>query len=213
MKINETLASQFLHIIENLRGNLMLASESPRRCALLKEAGFEFGVSQSGASELIDEHLSPKENALINALKKARSVAERMPDALVIGADTLVYYNGEYFGKPLDASDAERILKRLSGTTHSVLTGVALVDRRHKIEIYDCAETLVTMKKVPLKKIKEYVESGEGFGKAGSYAIQDVGDEFIEKIRGSYTNVVGLPMELLKNLFEKYLEMRREKNN
>ena len=177
----------------------------------MRSAGFDFAVRCSGVREVIDRHTTPEENARANALGKAKFISHEAPDALVIGADTVVFFGGEYFGKPRDARDAEKILGTLSGTRHSVITGVALVDGEDGIEIEESERTFVTMKNVPREKIKQYVESGGAYGKAGAFAIQEVGDDFIERIEGSYTNVVGLPMELLKKLFEEYLEMRREK--
>ena len=202
----------FSDIIENVKDKrLVLASGSPRRCALLKEAGFAFSINPSGAREVIDSALSPEENARLNALRKAKAVSGKVLEALVLGADTIVFYDGRYFGKPKNHADALRTLSHLSGTTHTVLTGIALVDEGKGIELSDCDTTRVTMRNVSPYIIREYVESGKWLSKAGGFAIQEVGDKFIEKIEGSYTNVVGLPMERFKSLFEKYLEIRDEK--
>jgi len=202
----------FSEIVESFKdGRLVLASASPRRCALLKKAGFTLSVNPSGAREVINPALSPEENARLNAVRKARAVSGKAPEALVLGADTIVFYDGRYFGKPKSYADALATLSYLSGTTHTVLTGIALVDAAGDIELSDCEVTRVTMRNLSPAAIRRYVETGKGRSMAGGFAIQEVGDEFIEKIEGSYTNVVGLPMERLKNLFERYLEIRNEK--
>jgi septum formation protein len=177
----------------------------------LRSEALSFTVQVSGVQERVDSSLSPEENARLNAVLKARAVSKRVPDAIVLGADTLVFLDGRYFGKPSDEADAIGMLQSLSGTRHSVLTGIALVDGLEGIELSDCERTYVTMKNVEPSAIKRYVESGKGHSKAGAFAIQEIGDEFVEKVEGSFTNVVGLPMERLKLLFERYLETRGEK--
>jgi septum formation protein len=212
MKKRHSFAAEYRRIVRSLEGTaFVVASESPRRYALLRDAGFSFSISPSGAAELINASVLPEENARLNALGKAKAVSARMPRALVLGADTLVFHDGEYFGKPANRAEAERILSRLSGTTHTVLTGVALLEKEAGIELSACDATRVTMRKVAPAAIRRYVASGKGLSKAGAFAIQDIGDEFIEGIEGSYTNVVGLPMERLKELFERYMELKDER--
>jgi len=213
MDVENDYSSMFSDIVRSLGKNLILASGSPRREALLRSAGFDFAVRRAGVREVIDREAAPEANARANALAKAKFISRQLPDALILAADTLVFLGGEYFGKPRDARHAEKILETLSGTRHCVVTGVALIDEEAGIEISQSDRTFVTMKNVSREKIREYVRSGGAHGKAGAFAIQEVGDDFIERIEGSYTNVVGLPMELVKEMFEEYLEKTSEKES
>jgi septum formation protein len=122
-------------------------------------------------------------------------VAERFPDRVVLAADTIVVLGGEVIGKPTDTEDARRILRQLRGTRHSVVTGIAV--RAGDVEETGVEKTAVVMRDVPDEAIDAYVATGESLGKAGAYAVQEHGDRFIERLDGSYTNVVGLPMELV----------------
>ena len=176
---------------------LILASGSPRRRELLKQLGIEFTVSRSDAPELEPEHLSPAETAQINAYRKARAAAKRFPDRLVLAADTVVGLGAELFAKPVDAADAERMLVRLQGRTHQVVTGVCLLHlRAHRQRLF-AASTAVTFRRLHRGQIRRYLSSITPFDKAGAYAIQEEGDQIVKHIHGSFTNVVGLPMERL----------------
>jgi len=177
--------------------NIILASKSPRRAELLKKEGVEFiqispEISESEQTENSDVRML----AIENALRKAESVSTQYPDSIVVGADTIVISSeGELFGKPDTEEDALRILSALSGTTHSVVTGVALIAASQKIRKTFMEETRVTMKQMSGEDIRMYVAQNRPFDKAGSYAIQECGDAFVEKIDGDYSNVVGLPVE------------------
>lgn len=179
---------------------VLLASASPRRRQLLAQIT-AFEVEPSSFEERA-AGLSARETALSFARGKARDVFLKHPDCLVLGADTVVCLNGEIFGKPKDAADAKRMLRLLSGKTHSVFTGVCLMRSGAAAEGVD--ETRVTFLPLSEEEIDAYVASGLPFGKAGAYGIQDGG--LVEKIEGSYSNVVGLPLELTQELFRKVSE-------
>lgn len=181
---------------------LILASGSARRRALLAELGLSFTVRAPDVDETPTPGLAPEQVAVELALRKARAVAAS-PSARVLAADTLVVAaDGELLGKPLDAEDARRILKRLSGTTHRVITGTALLRHDPPLEIARATVTYVTMRPMSSAEIDAYVLSGESFGKAGAYAIQEHGDRFVTSISGSWSNVVGLPVEVVRELLE-----------
>ena len=185
--------------------SIILASASPRRQQLLTEAGYKFTVvsPEIDESAFLSEHISPCEYAKRLALAKAKNVAARFPDCLVIGADTVVDFNGQMFGKPADAKEAEQITKKLFSAPHKVITAVAIVRLSDGTEIIESETTAVYPKKMTAEQIARHIKSGSWQDKAGAYAIQEDGDEFIEKIEGSLTNVMGLPMELLQRLLER----------
>ena len=177
---------------------LILASASPRRSELLREMGVPFTVVRAEVPEVAPEHLSPVETAEINAYRKARATAKHHPDSLVLGADTVVSLGTELFAKPVDMADAERMLARLQGRTHLVITGVCLLQLRPYRQRLFAASTSVTFRKLHIGQIRRYLALIHPFDKAGSYAIQDDGDMIVKGFKGSYSNVVGLPVERLK---------------
>lgn len=181
---------------------LILASASPRRKDLLARAGYAFDVIVSDVDEsaISSTGSSPAQHAEVLARAKAQSVAARHPDRLVLGADTLVDLDGEIIGKPVDREDAERITRKLFSRPHEVVTGLALVRLADGVEVVRSDVTTVYPRKLTEQQIAEHIAGGAWEGKAGAYAIQEMGDAFIERIDGSLTNVVGLPMELLKRL-------------
>jgi septum formation protein len=184
---------------------LILASASPRRRQLLAEAGYEFAVihPEIDESSYSTEQIDACKFAEQLALAKAKSVAQKYPDNLVIGADTIVDCKGEIIGKPADAKDARRIIQNLFSDPHKVITGVAICKFRDGIEIVTCDSTMVYPKQLTQEQISEHIKSGRWTDKSGAYAIKENGDEFIERIEGSLTNVMGLPMELLEKLLNK----------
>lgn len=189
--------------------SFILASASPRRRQLLAEAGYKFKVVPSDIDESafpITGVSPPKadEYAKRLALAKARDVAERFPDYLVISADTVVDFNGEIIGKPADAKEAEQITKKLFSAPHKVITGVAIVRLNDSTELSESDITTVYPKKLTAEQIAKHIKSGSWRNKAGAYAIKKTGDEFVERIEGSLTNVMGLPMELLQRLLRKF---------
>ncbi len=177
---------------------LILASASPRRAELLRHLKLDFQVVPSEATELLDEHWSPFEICQLNAHRKARAVAKKHPDALVLGADTLVFLEGEILGKPAHAADAERMLAQLQGRTHQVVTGVCLIHLRVHRERIFAVSSDVTFHPLDPGQIRDYLAKVNPLDKAGSYAIQEHGDLIISEISGSYSNVVGLPLERLR---------------
>ena len=181
---------------------LILASASPRRHELLKQLGRPFRVIPPIADESPPAGLSPTETAELLAVRKAKSVASTLRSGLVLGADTLVALDDAVIGKPRDSEHAIEILERLAGRTQQVITGVCLMavetgNRRVASEV-----TRVRMRPMTRAEIAAYVDSGEGFGKAGAYAIQETGDRFVEQVDGSLSNVVGLPIELVGRLLK-----------
>ena len=177
---------------------LILASTSPRRTELLRQLGIQFQVVPSEASELENEQLTAREMAQLNAYRKARAVAKKHPDALVLGADTLVYLDNRPFGKPADLADAQRMLQQLQGRTHEVVTGVCLLYLRgHRDKLF-AETTKVSFRHLTPEQIHRYLVSINPLDKAGAYAIQESGDAIVREISGSYSNVVGLPIERLE---------------
>jgi septum formation protein len=177
--------------------SLVLASGSPRRAELLRQLGLEFKIIASDVPEIHHEDLTAVEVSQINAYRKARAVAKQLPDALVLGADTLVYLDDRLFGKPATLEEAYEMLEQLQGRTHEVVTALCLLHlREHRQKV--CAErTAVTFRPLDAPKIRRYLNRVNPLDKAGAYAIQEEGDLIVEKISGSYSNVVGLPMERL----------------
>jgi len=179
----------------------ILASASPRRRALLAETGLAFEVIPAAIDEIIVPGEAPESAAARLASEKARIVARGMGSAaIVLGSDTVVAVDGEILGKPVDAEDARRMLRRLSSRPHRVVTGVCLVEMPAGREVVGRAVTAVFMRAMADEEIDAYVASGESFGKAGAYAIQETGDRFVVRIEGDYDNVVGLPIRLVRDL-------------
>jgi len=176
---------------------IILASASPRRRQLLKQIGLTFRVVPSYVDEDDVFHHDPLANVQAIALRKARSVAARMQDEIIIGADTQVLIDGEILGKPEDEADAARMLAKLSGRKHQVITGVALVDAETNSEETWCEITLVNFRELADGEITDYINTEEPMGKAGAYGIQGKAAAFVERIEGCYFNVVGLPLAKL----------------
>jgi septum formation protein len=174
---------------------LILASASPRRAELLRQLQTEFQIVPGDAEEIFDGQLSPLELCQLNAHRKARAVAGKIPDALVLGADTLVFLDGEIMGKPRDLADARRMLARLHGRTHQVVTGVSLIHLRGHRERLFAVSTDVTFRPLTGGQISDYLSRMNPLDKAGAYAIQEHGDIIVSEIFGSFSNVVGLPIE------------------
>ena len=182
--------------------SLILASASPRRRELLAEAGYKFTtvIPDIDESAFPTAGVTATEYAERLALAKARNVAEKYPHPLVIGADTVVDFHGEIVGKAADAKQAWQITKKLFSAPHKVITAVAIVRLSDGTELVKSDSTTVYPKKLTAEQIARHVESSSWQDKAGAYAIKETGDEFIERIEGSLTNVMGLPMELLQRL-------------
>ena len=178
---------------------LILASTSPRRAELMTLLPYRFRIAASDATEVAHEHLTPREVCQLNAHRKARAVAKKNPDALVLGADTLVFLGGEIFGKPRSRTQAEQMLWRLQGQVHQVVTGVSLIHlRRHQERIF-AVSTEVLFHPLTRKQIRNYLSHINPLDKAGAYAIQERGELIVAEVAGSFTNVVGLPVEKLRD--------------
>jgi len=146
----------------------------------------------------MDDQLSPMELCQLNAHRKAHSVAKKNPDALVLGADTLVFLNGKVFGKPRNMNEARQMLSQLQGKTHTVVTGVSLIQQRTHREKLFAVATEVTFHPLGREQVRNYLKQIDPLDKAGAYAIQEHGDLIVSEIAGSYSNVVGLPLERLR---------------
>lgn len=185
---------------------LILASASPRRAELLRQLKLEFEVVPSNAKEVFDDHLSPLELCQLNAHRKARAVAKKLPDALVLGADTLVFLDHKIFGKPSDKAQAREMLLQLQGRTHQVVTGVSLIHLRAHAERIFAISTDVLFRQLSAEQIDEYLAKIDPLDKAGAYAIQENGELLISEISGSFSNVVGLPIEKVESELEAWAE-------
>ena len=193
-------------LINNLEKlKLILASGSPRRYELLKTLGLEFEVVVSQVDETCDPLLSPEEQVLETASRKGRAVSEKHPDCLVISADTIVVTDKKVLGKPENETDAYNMLSLLNGRTHKVYTGFGLSYQHYDAAEYDVASTTVTFRQLTDEEIWAYINTGEPFDKAGSYAVQGQGSLLIEKIDGCYFNVVGFPLARFYILLDKFL--------
>ncbi len=182
---------------------LVLASRSPRRRELLKRLGLTFSVQPSDLDEVVDEAMGPAETVEDLALQKARHVANDHPAALVLGADTIVVIDDRTLGKPRSHDEAVTMLRRLSGNTHSVYSGIGLVHIESGRAVSAHERTDVTFGALNESEIESYVRSGSPMDKAGGYGIQDdAGALLIDRVEGDYYNVVGLPLRRL------YLVMR-----
>ncbi len=174
---------------------IILASQSPRRSQLLKQIGISFSVQPSGIIEEIDTNSSFAENVKRLSLHKAEDIANKNQAGIIIGSDTIVVINQSVLGKPNSRENAIEMLKTLSGKTHVVYTGFALVDAQTKKTYIDHDETEVTFRDLNESEIVSYVASGSPMDKAGAYGIQDdFGAVFVKKINGDYYTVVGLPL-------------------
>jgi septum formation protein len=191
----------------DLQKQFILASASPRRKLLLEKAGYRFEVIVSNIDESAFgiDGISSIEHTKQLALAKALAVGRKYPAELILAADTVVDFKGQIIGKPKDAADAERITRMLFSGPHEVVTGVALVKIDEKIEIVETVTTTVIPRKLTTEQIAEHIKIGDWRGKAGAYGIQETGDEFVERIEGSFTNVIGLPMELVQKLLDKFI--------
>jgi len=182
---------------------VVLASASPRRRELLRQICPEFEVVPSEIEETLWGEPTPEAVAGL-ALRKARAVAVRAEGAVVLAADTLVVLDGVAFGKPAGPEEARAMLRRLCGREHEVITGVAVVDTRTGREATRAVVSRVRLAASPDATLDSYVASGAPLDKAGAYAIQDLGGALVERLAGSYTNVVGLPVEETRRLLAEF---------
>ena len=188
---------------------IILASASPRREHLLREMGLRFTVVRPADVEELLGGAAPDVVAMQNAQRKARAVAGRHPDSVVIGADTIVVLNGKLYGKPRDFEDATQILGQLAGGAHEVITGVCVLHRALDMELTFAETTRVWMRPLTHLQVLEYLGKINPLDKAGAYAIQEHGAGIVERIEGSYHNVMGLPTERLAATLERIGMVRR----
>lgn len=179
---------------------LILASASPRRRELLAELGIPFEVQVAGVTEHEEPSTDPRVMVAHNAALKADWVAERHPDAFVLGADTTVFIDDCALNKPRDLDDARAMLRRLSGRTHTVFTGIALRRRCTGLKVDQGIASGVEFKRLDEATIEAYLSRVNTLDKAGGYAIQEHGDLIVAGYSGSFTNIVGLPMEATKQI-------------
>jgi len=180
---------------------LVLASSSPRRKELLSGLNLQYRVLSPEVDEGLKPGEEPQATAMRLAMLKAETAAGKLSGyEIIIAADTIVVHEGAIIGKPVDRADACAILNRLSGNSHQVLTGVAIIDRATGQHLCACEDTTVEMRTLSEVDILGYVDSGEADGKAGAYAIQESGDRFVHNVDGSLSNVIGLPMEMLRKM-------------
>ena len=184
---------------------LVLASKSPRRSEILKNAGYEFTVRVADADETIPEGTKPEDAVVFLAARKAMAV-ERADDEIVLGADTIVVLDNKILGKPKDREDAYNMLKSLSGRVHSVFTGVCIIENGKSMTFAE--ETEVQFLSLTDEEIYGYIDTNDCYDKAGAYGIQGYASKFVKGINGDYFNVVGLPISAI---FEKFLQ--KPKNN
>lgn len=185
--------------------NIILASASPRRKELLQYITKDFKVIVSSVDEIVPENIPQEEVPQFLATLKAMDVASKYPNDLVIGADTCVLCDGLILGKPKDREEAFNMLSNLSGKTHSVITGCALVKNNKSISF--SVLTTVEFYELSEKEINEYIDSNEPFDKAGGYGIQSKGGLFVKAIGGDYFNVVGLPIAQLNRVINSFLKI------
>jgi septum formation protein len=185
---------------------LVLASASPRRAELLRTAGYTFKIIEPPIPEPQTPRpgVAPAQEAEALSYFKARAVAALVRQGLIVAADTVVALGTEVFGKPVDEADARRILSTLMGTTHEVITGVTVLDAADEGRAIAHDSTRVTMRRLTPGEIDAYLATGAWRGKAGAYGIQDRDDPFVVAYTGSFTNVIGLPLELLERMLKEW---------
>ncbi|MEW9700139.1 nucleoside triphosphate pyrophosphatase [Paenibacillus sp. SI8] len=183
---------------------LILASSSPRRQELIQSLGLPYIIRVSDADETVEGKITPADLVELLSIRKASTVRELLQDnekqGIIVGSDTVVVYQGEVLGKPVDEEHSFQMLKALQGRVHEVYSGVACLDAATGRHVVSHRVTRVSMKPMSDEQIRRYIATGEPKDKAGSYAIQGLGATIIESIEGDYFNVVGLPLSLLSDL-------------
>jgi len=188
----------------NTQKQLVLASQSPRRKAILKQIGINFTVHSTDFEER-DEHLSAEGLVAHNSLGKAQKAARHYKNALIIGVDTVGAFRDKIINKPKSEEQAKDMLRLLSNTTHRVVTGITIIDTSNPEKaLTETETTYVTFDRLDEEAIEAYISSGEGQDKAAGYAIQGLGSLFVKKIEGDYFNVVGLPVYRLRKMLRKF---------
>lgn len=185
---------------------LVLASASPRRKKLLKQIGLEFEVLPTNIEEKLNPRLKPLHQVESLSLQKAiaATALKEAKNAIILAADSMVAIDDEVLGKPKDVKDAKRMLKKLSGRDHSIVTGFTLIDTETKKKVTRSVETKVWFKKLTAQEISAYIARAKPFDKAGAYGIQELAAVFVEKIEGDYQGAVGLPLFALAKELKKF---------
>ena len=183
-----------------LKKRFVLASNSPRRIALLRLLGYHFDVIPHDIEEYVSSNVLPTKLVQNLAFLKACDVARRVDNAIIISADTIILHNNSILGKPKNIHDAKRMLLTLSDSEHAIISGVCIMDVPSHKKLLRSDRTYIRMKHIAEQDIEMYISSGEPMDKAGAYAVQGEGRKFIEKIIGSYSNAVGLPLETVQEM-------------
>ncbi len=185
---------------------IILASQSPRRKALMQQIGLDFSVIPSQYEEKLNPRLKPKGQAELLSREKANEVMHQFQgeDVIILAADSVIDFRGETIGKPKSTDDAKRILRRLSGEMHEVITAFTLIDARTKRTVTKSVATKVFMKKLTKKELDGYIATNEPMDKAGAYGIQEMGAVFVERIEGDFYGVVGLPIQALTEELKRF---------
>lgn len=184
---------------------LILASSSPRRKEILEKEGFEFEIILPDNVGENKVSLDPVNHVLELSRKKAESVAKRLKEGLILGADTIVVLDGEILGKPKDEKEAQVILKKLGGKAHKVYTGLTLINKSNDKVLSDYDSTKVFFNQLEDEDISNYITTGEPLDKAGAYGIQGMGSFLVHHIEGNLDNVIGLPMKKLKEMLKRII--------
>ena len=187
--------------------DIILASKSPRRREILENTKVRFSVKESQVDEVIKADESPKETVMRLAYEKALDVANNNKESLVIGADTIVVINDRILGKPKNEEDAYNMVKLLSGKTHCVITGFALINLSLNKKVIDCEGSQVTFKELSEECIKDYLNTKESLDKAGAYGIQGYGGLLVNNIQGDYFNIVGLPISKISDCLKDHFKI------
>ena len=187
--------------------DIILASKSPRRREILENTKVRFSVKESQIDEIIKGNESPKETVMRLAYEKALDVASSNKDSLVIGADTIVVINEQILGKPKNEEEAYNMIRLLSGKTHYVITGFALINLSLNKKVIDCEVSQVTFKELSKECIKDYINTKESLDKAGAYGIQGYGGLLVKNIQGDYFNIVGLPISKISDCLKAHFKI------
>ncbi len=183
---------------------IILASASPRRKEILEKTGLKFKVYESDYEENMEIGLNPHELAICHSVGKARAVARRYKNALIISADTIVVLKSRVFGKPRSKKEAKEMLKSLSGKTHTVITGYTIMDAETGKKLSRAVESKVFFKRLNEDEIETYIKSGEPLDKAGAYGVQGLGAVIVKRIEGDFFNVMGLPLNSVAESLKKF---------
>jgi len=183
---------------------LILASASPRRKKILELTGLKFSIDAGDYEEDMSLRLKPHQLAKFLSSEKAKTIAAKYTNALVIAADTFIVFKDHLMGKPNTREEARRMLTLLSGKAHSVITGFTIIDTNTKKKLSRSVETKVYFRKMTVQEIEAYIKTGEPLDKAGAYAIQGIGAIIVKKIEGDYFNVMGLPLSSLTEALKKF---------